>query len=163
MNGEYIKAMDFDTYYQMAKPYIDEAVRSDVDKMTLAQWVKTRIEVFPDIPALIDFVDELPDYDIEMYTHKKMKTNAETSLQVLKEVLPILEFENDYSNDNLYSLLLKFIEEKEYKNGFVLWPIRTAVSGKQMTPAGATELMELFGKDETIKRIKAGISKLEQS
>ena len=163
MNGEYIKAMDFDTYYQMAKPYIDETVRSDVDKMTLAQWVKTRIEVFPDIPALIDFVDELPDYDIEMYTHKKMKTNAETSLQVLKEVLPILESENDYSNDNLYSLLLKFIEEKGYKNGFVLWPIRTAVSGKQMTPAGATELMELFGKDETIKRIKAGISKLEQS
>ena len=92
-----------------------------------------------------------------------MKTNAETSLQVLKEVLPILESENDYSNDNLYSLLLKFIEEKGYKNGFVLWPIRTAVSGKQMTPAGATELMELFGKDETIKRIKAGISKLEQS
>ena len=163
MNGEYIKAMDFDKYFEMAKPYIDEAVKSDVDKVKLAEWVKTRIEVFPDIPALIDFVDELPDYDIEMYTHKKMKTNAQSSLEVLKDLLPLLEETEDYSNDALYALLLKYVEEKGYKNGYVLWPVRTAVSGKQMTPAGATELMELFGKDETIKRIKAGIEKLEKA
>ncbi len=163
MNGEYIKAMDFDKYFEMAKPYIDEAVKSDVDKVKLAEWVKTRIEVFPDIPALIDFVDELPDYDIEMYTHKKMKTNAQSSLEVLKDLLPLLEETDDYSNDALYALLLKYVEEKGYKNGYVLWPVRTAVSGKQMTPAGATELMELFGKDETIKRIKAGIEKLEKA
>jgi len=163
MNGEYIKAMDFDTYYKTAKPYIDEVVKSEVDKRKLAEWVKTRIEVFPDIKELIDFVDELPEYDIEMYTHKKMKTNAESSLLVLKDILPILEEQEDFSNDALYSTLLKYIEEKGYKNGYVLWPVRTAVSGKQMTPAGATELMELFGKEETIKRIKAGIVKLEQS
>ncbi len=163
MNGEYIKAMDFDKYFEMAKPYIDEAVKSDVDKVKLAEWVKTRIEVFPDIPALIDFVDELPDYDLEMYTHKKMKTNAQSSLEVLKDLLPLLEETDDYSNDALYALLLKYVEEKGYKNGYVLWPVRTAVSGKQMTPAGATELMELFGKDETIKRIKAGIEKLEKA
>ena len=163
MNGEYIKAMDFDTYYEMAKPYIDEAVKSKVDKRKLAEWVKTRIEVFPDIKELIDFVDELPEYDIEMYTHKKMKTNAESSLLVLKDILPILEEQEDFSNDALYSTLLKYVEEKGYRKGYVLWPIRTAVSGKQMTPAGATELMELFGKEETIKRIKAGIVKLEQS
>jgi len=163
MNGEYIKAMDFDTYYKTAKPYIDEVVKSEVDKRKLAEWVKTRIEVFPDIKELIDFVDELPEYDIEMYTHKKMKTNAESSLLVLKDILPILEEQEDFSNDALYSTLLKYIEEKGYKNGYVLWPVRTAVSGKQMTPAGATELMELFGKEETIKRIKAGIVKLEQA
>ena len=163
MNGEYIKAMDFDTYYEMAKPYIDETVKSDVDKKKLAEWVKTRIEVFPDIKELIDFVDELPDYDIEMYTHKKMKTNAESSLSVLKDILPILEKQDDFSNDALYSTLLKYVEEKNFKNGYVLWPVRTAVSGKQMTPAGATELMELFGKDETLRRIKAGIVKLEQA
>ncbi|MCR4865471.1 MAG: glutamate--tRNA ligase [Lachnospiraceae bacterium] len=163
MNGEYIKAMDFDTYYEMAKPYIDEVVKSEVDKRKLAEWVKTRIEVFPDIKELIDFVDELPEYDIEMYTHKKMKTNAESSLLVLKDILPILEEQEDFSNDALYSSLLKYVEEKGYKNGYVLWPVRTAVSGKQMTPAGATELMELFGKEETIKRIKAGIVKLEQA
>ncbi len=163
MNGEYIKAMDFDTYYETAKPYIDEVVKSEVDKRKLAEWVKTRIEVFPDIKELIDFVDELPEYDIEMYTHKKMKTNAESSLLVLKDILPILEEQEDFSNDALYSTLLKYVEEKGYKNGYVLWPVRTAVSGKQMTPAGATELMELFGKEETIKWIKAGIVKLEQT
>jgi len=163
MNGEYIKAMDFDTYYETAKPYIDEVVKSEVDKRKLAEWVKTRIEVFSDIKELIDFVDELPEYDIEMYTHKKMKTNAESSLLVLKDILPILEEQEDFSNDALYTSLLKYVEEKGYKNGYVLWPVRTAVSGKQMTPAGATELMELFGKEETIKRIKAGIVKLEQA
>lgn len=162
MNGEYIKAMDFDAYYEMAKPYIDEAVTSDVDKKKLAEWVKTRIETFKDIKEHLDFVDALPEYDIEMYTHKKMKTNAETSLEVLKDILPVLEAVDDYSNDNLYATLMKYVEEKGCKNGYVLWPVRTAVSGKQMTPAGATELMELFGKDETIKRIKAGIAKLEQ-
>lgn len=160
MNGEYIKAMDFDKYLEIAMPYIDEAVKSDVDKTKLASWVKTRIETFNDIKDHIDFVDSLPDYDIEMYTHKKMKTNAETSLAVLKEILPVLEAADDYSNDALYSTLIQFAEEKGYKNGYVLWPIRTAVSGKQMTPAGATELMELFGKEESIRRIKAGIEKL---
>ena len=96
-----------------------------------------------------------------MYTHKKMKTNEETSLQVLKEVLPILEAEEDYSNDALYSKIQEFVTEKGYKNGYVLWPIRTAVSGKQMTPAGATEIMELLGKEESIARIKKGIALLE--
>lgn len=160
MNGEYIKAMDMDKYLEVAMPYIDEAVKSDVDKTKLASWVKTRIETFNDIKDHIDFVDTLPDYDIAMYTHKKMKTNAETSLAVLNEILPVLEATDDYSNDALYATIMKFVEEKGYKNGFVLWPIRTAVSGKQMTPAGATELMELFGKEESLRRIRVGIEKL---
>ena len=82
-----------------------------------------------------------------------MKTNAETSLEVLKDVLPILEGTDDYSNDALYQTLLKYIEEKGYKNGYVMWPIRTALSGKQMTPAGATEILELLGKEESLKRL----------
>ena len=112
--------------------------------------------------ALIDFVDELPEYDIEMYTHKKMKTSAESSLEVLKDLLPILEAHEDYSNDSLYALLTKYVEDKGYKNGYVLWPVRTAVSGKQMTPAGATELMELFGgvnqRDRGAANVLGGIS-----
>lgn len=160
MNGEYIKAMDNDAYLEKAMPIINECVKKDVNKETLAAWVKTRIEVFPDIPALIDFVDELPDYDIEMYTHKKMKTNAETSLEVLNALLPILEAQDDYSNDALYETLTKYVADNGLKNGYVLWPVRTAVSGKQMTPAGATEIMELLGKEESIKRIKVGIEKL---
>ena len=123
--------------------------------------VKTRIEVFPDIPALVDFFEELPEYSTEMYTHKKMKTNSQTSLEVLKDMLPILTAQEDYSNDGLYATLTKYVEEKGVKNGYVMWPIRTAVSGKQMTPAGATEIMEIIGKDETLKRIRKGIELLE--
>ena len=161
MNGEYIKKMDFDAYYELALPYIEKAVTRDIDKKKLAEICKTRIEVFPDICDLLDFLEELPDYDIEMYTHKKMKTNAETSLSVLKELLPVLEAQEDYSNDALYQLLIEQVEKMGVKNGYVLWPVRTAVSGKQMTPAGATEIMELLGKEESIARIKKGIEKLE--
>jgi len=161
MNGEYIKKMDFDAYYELALPYIEKAVTRDIDKKKLAEICKTRIEVFPDIVELLDFLEELPEYDIEMYTHKKMKTNAETSLSVLKELLPVLEAQDDYSNDALYQLLIEQVEKMGVKNGYVLWPVRTAVSGKQMTPAGATEIMELLGKEESILRIKKGIEKLE--
>ena len=161
MNGEYIKKMDFDAYYEMALPYIEKTVTRDIDKKKLAEICKTRIEVFPDIVELLDFLEELPEYDIEMYTHKKMKTNAETSLEVLKALLPVLEAQDDYSNDALYQLLIEQVEKMGVKNGYVLWPVRTAVSGKQMTPAGATEIMELLGKEESIIRIKKGIEKLE--
>ena len=82
------------------------------------------------------------------------------SLEVLKDLLPILEAQEDYSNDGLYQTLVKYVEEKGCKNGYVMWPIRTAVSGKQMTPAGATEIMEIIGKEETLKRVKAAIEKL---
>ena len=161
MNGEYIKKMEWDAYLEKALPFVNDTIKRDIDKNRVAELCKTRIEVFPDIPALIDFFEEVPEYDVEMYTHKKMKTNTESSLQVLKEVLPILEAQEDYSNDGLYSLLQGFAADKEYKNGYVLWPIRTAVSGKQMTPAGATEIMEILGKEESVARIKKGIEKLE--
>lgn len=161
MNGEYMKAMDFDRFYEMAKPYIDEVIKKDLDKKKIAAMVKTRIEIFPDIKEHIDFFEELPEYDVAMYTHKKMKTNAETSLEVLTEVLPLLEAQEDYSNDALYQLLSSYVEKKGCKNGYVMWPIRTAVSGKQMTPGGATELMEILGKEESLARIKKGIEKLQ--
>ena len=161
MNGEYIKKMDFDAYFDRALPYIEKAVTRDIDKKKLAELCKTRIEVFPDICELLDFFEELPEYDIEMYTHKKMKTNAETSLEVLKELLPVLEAQDDYSNDALYQLLISQVEKMGVKNGYVLWPIRTAVSGKQMTPAGATEIMEILGKEESLSRIRKGIQLLE--
>lgn len=160
MNSEYIKAMDFDKYYEMALPYIKEVITKDYDLKKIAALVKTRIEVFPDIKELIDFFEEVPEYEIDMYTHKKMKTTPETSLEVLKELLPKFEELDDYSNDALYGVLTKYVEEKECKNGYAMWPVRTAVSGKQMTPGGATEIMEIIGKEESIKRLKAAIDKL---
>lgn len=160
MNGEYMKAMDFDVFYEKALPFIKEVITKDLDLKKIAEMVKSRIEVFPDIPDLIDFFETVPEYDSAMYTHKKMKTNEETSLAVLKDLLPLLESQDDYSNDALYALLSGYVSEKGCKNGYVMWPVRTAVSGKQMTPAGATEIMEIIGKDESVARIKAAIEKL---
>ena len=163
MNGEYLKAMDFDRFYEMAEPYLKDAVKKEYDLKKIAAMVKTRIEIFPDIKEHVDFFDMLPDYDVAMYTHKKMKTNAETSLAVLKDLLPRLEAQEDYSNDALYAVLSAYVEEKGYKNGYVMWPVRTAVSGKQMTPGGATELMEVLGKEESLARIRRGIELLEKA
>ena len=163
MNGEYIKKMDFDKFYEMALPYIKEVITKDYDLKKIAHMVQTRIEIFPDIRDHIDFFEELPEYDVAMYTHKKMKTNAQTSLEVLQEILPVLEAQEDYSNDALYQTLLKYVEQKGCKNGYVMWPIRTEVSGKQMTPGGATELMEVLGKEESLARIRKGIELLSQA
>ena len=163
MNGEYIKQMDFDSFYERALPYLQETIKKPLDLKKIAEMVKTRIEVFPDIPALVDFFETLPTYDATMYTHKKMKTTAESSLEVLKELLPVLEKQEDYSNDALYQTLVDFVAKKGCKNGYVLWPVRTAVSGKQMTPAGATEIMEIIGKEESLSRIRAGIALLEEA
>ena len=162
MNGEYMKAMDFDTFYEMALPYIKDVVKKDMDYRRIAEMVKTRIEVFPDIAGHIDFLQEMPEYSVEMYRHKKMKTTPENSLVLLQEVLPILETQEDYSNDALFETLTAFGKEKEYKTGFIMWPIRTALSGKQMTPGGATELMELLGKEESLTRIRAAIELLSK-
>ena len=161
MNGEYIKKMDPDAFYERALPYLKEVLKKDFDLKKIAGMVQTRIEVFPDIPELVDFFEEVPEYDSAMYRHKKMKTTEETSLAVLKEVLPVLEAQEDYNNDPLYASLSAFVKEHGYKNGYVMWPLRTAVSGKQMTPAGATEIMEIIGKEETLKRVHAAIEKLE--
>ena len=163
MNGEYIKAMEFDAFYEKALPYIKEVITKDYDLKKIAAMVKTRIEVFPDIASLISFFETLPEYDTAMYEHKKMKTTKESSLEVLKDVLPMLEAQEDYSNDALYQLLLSYVAEKEVKNGYVMWPIRTAVSGLQMTPAGATEIMEIIGKEESISRIRKGIELLQNA
>lgn len=163
MNGEYIKAMDFDAFYVQAEPYLKQALTKPLDLKKIAQMVKTRIEVFPDILELVDFFEELPEYDTAMYAHKKMKTTEESSLAVLKDLLPVLETQEDYSNDALYRTLLAYVEEKGVKNGYVMWPVRTAVSGKQMTPAGATEILEILGKEESLKRIRKGIELLEKT
>lgn len=162
MNGEYLKAMEFGKFYAMAEPYLEAAVSKDYDLEKIAAMVKTRIEVFPDIAEHVDFFGQVPEYSISMYAHKKMKTTPESSLEVLRELLPLLEAQEDYSNDALYGLLLNYVKEKGCKNGYVMWPVRTAVSGKQMTPGGATELMEVLGKEESLARLRAAIAKLEQ-
>ena len=162
MNGEYFKAMDEETFFEMARPYLEAVVTKDYDLRKIARLVRTRIEVFPDIREQIDFFQELGAYDTSLYCHKKMKTDEEKSLGVLKDVLPLLEEQEDFSNDALFAVLKKYVDEKGYKTGFVMWPVRTAVSGKQNTPGGATEIMEILGKEESLERIRRGIELLSQ-
>ena len=150
-----------DRYLEYALPVIKEVITKDYDLTKIAELVKTRIELFPEIKEKIDFFEELPEYDTAMYTHKKMKTNGENSLEVLKEMLPLFEAQEDYSIPAIEALCKDYIAKKELKNGRVLWPLRTAVSGKQMTPGGAYEIMEILGKEESIARIKKGIEMLE--
>ena len=148
MNGEYIKAMDFDKFYERALPFIQETIHKPLDFKHIAEMVKTRIEIFPDIKDMIDFFEAVPEYENELYVNKKSKTTLENSLALLKDVLPLLEAQEDYSNDALFELLKNYGEAHEKKTGFVMW-------------AGATEIMEVLGKEESLQRIKAGIAKLE--
>ncbi len=161
MNGEYLKAMEDEKFFALAKPYIEEVVGDKYDLHKIAGLIKTRIETFLDIREQIDFFEAVPEYDTAMYCHKKMKTNEENSLELLKGVLPVLEQQEDFGNDALFEALKQYAGETGKKIGYVMWPIRTAVSGRQNTPGGATEIMDVLGKEESLARIRAGIEKLE--
>ncbi len=162
MNGEYIKAMDFDAFKERALPFVQTLTDKGLDTDKILALVKSRIEIFPDISEKVDFFEKLPEYDVSMYTHKKMKTDSKNSLETLRELLPILEAQSDYSVDALHDTVMNYISEKGVKNGIVLWPLRTAVSGKQSTPGGAFEIMEIIGKEESLARINVGIKMLEE-
>ncbi len=163
INGKYIKALTPEKFAEYAIPYIKESVnRDDVDLMEIAGLLQARTELFTDIPEAVDFIDMLPEYNIDLYTHKKMKTNPENSLDSLKAVLPVLESikEKDWTIDNIHEKLFELISEKEVKNGIILWPLRVAVSGKAFTPGGGIEICHIIGKADSIERIKKGIEKL---
>lgn len=161
MNGEYMKKLDPEVFYDIAEPVIRKVIRKDMDLKKIAGLVQSRIEVFPDIPDMIDFFEAVPDYDNDMYNNKRNKCNPDKSLSILTDILPLLEEQEDFSNDALFTMLKAYGEEKGFKVGLVMWPIRTAVSGKRSTPGGATEIMDIIGKEETLQRIRAAIEKLE--
>lgn len=163
INGKYIKALSPEKFAEYAIPYIKQTVkRGDVDLEEIATLLQARTELFTDIPESVDFIDRLPDYEIDLYTHKKMKTNPENSIDSLKAVLPVLEQidEKDWTIDNIHEKLFELIAHKEVKNGIILWPLRVAVSGKAFTPGGGIEICHIIGKKDSIERIKKGIDKL---
>lgn len=161
INGAYIRKLDKADFMEKALPYIKQTVkREDIDFALLSEVLQPRTEIFTDIPEQVDFIDNLPEYDIAMYCHKKMKTNEETSLIALKEALPVLENISEWTVDNIHEALFGLVEKLGVKNGYILWPVRTAVSGKQFTPGGAVEMCYILGKEDTISRIKKGIEKL---
>ena len=159
MNGEYIKAMNPETFYERAVPEIRKVVTKDLDLKKIADMVKTRIEIFPDIDDMVGFFEELPEYDVSLFQNKKWKVTPEKAKKVLSDLLPLLEAQQDWSNDALYEVLKTYSQSEEVKPGFTIWPVRIAVSGKQVTPAGATEIMEVLGKDESLLRIHVALDR----
>ena len=160
MNGEYLKKMDPEEFFCRAKPYLEKYVTVPVDLRKIAGMVQTRIEIFPDIEELVDFFNAVPDYGAELYTNKKSKSTAETSRKVLSDAIPLLKAQEEWTNDALFAALKAYGAENGFKTGLVMWPIRIALSGRLMTPAGATEILEVLGKEESLKRLEAGLQKL---
>lgn len=161
INAKYVAALTDEQYAEIAVPYIKKAVKREIADMDLLCHVlKPRTEIFTDIAEQIDFIDELPDYDLEMYRHKKMKTTPETALDALRKLLPVLEVLDNWTADSIHTAVFGLIAGLEVKNGFMLWPLRTAVSGKQCTPGGGTDLCAILGKEETLRRIRTAIERL---
>lgn len=164
MNGEYIRKMPVEEFHKLALPYYEKAITNkNIDTLKLSKLLQLRTEVLTTIPETIDFIDKLPDYDIQMYVHKKSKTTLENSLESLTSVLPVLEAIEDWNFSVLHEKLFAHIEALGLKNSLLLWPIRTAISGKAVTPGGAVEIADILGKAETLDRIRNGIDKLKSS
>ena len=161
MNGEYIRKLTTEDFTEMARPWIQKAMGEDVSEETVAKLsllIQGRTEVLGDIPQKISFFKELADYDPEIYRHKKMKTDPENSAAFLKITKDFLaDYTGVWTSQCLYEALCGLAVEKALKNSQILWPLRTALSGLAASPGGATELAEILGKDETLKRIDRGI------
>lgn len=161
MNGEYIRKMTPAEFHNAASPYYSKAlIDSGIDTLKISKMLQPRTEILSDIPDTIDFFEKLPDYDITMYKHKKMKTDEEISLKSLLAAFPVMEGIAAWANDALFEKLTETAKDLGIKNSQILWPVRTALSGKDVTPGGATELAEILGKDESLRRIRIGIDKL---
>ena len=161
MNGEYIRMMSPEAFLDKAKPYIEEAVGTGFDEAKICSLIQPRLELFSEIAEKIGFLREMPDYDVELYRHKKMKTTPESSLPVLRAVREALAAVGDFSNDVLYAALTDLAGTLGIKNGALLWPVRIAICGVSVTPGGATDIAELLGRDATLSRLDRSIKKLE--
>lgn len=162
INAHYVRALPLEKFTEIAEPYIRQTCkRGDIDISLLCSVLQPRAEVFTDIPEQVDFIDEMPDYSIDLYTNKKMKTTPETSLNALKKILPVLESLENFTQEGVHDALFKLIETEGVKNGVILFPLRVALSGKQFTPGGGVELAVILGKEDTLARLKKSIAKLE--
>lgn len=161
MNGEYIRRMSPEAFHETALPYYEGVIKNkSIDLKKVSKLLQVRTEVLTSIPENVDFFDSLPDYDNGIYVHKKMKTTLENSLESLKAALPVLEGISEWNDQTIHDEIMNLVQKMGIKNGQMLWPIRTAISGKPVTPGGAFEIADILGKEETIRRIKNGIERL---
>lgn len=160
-NAEYIRNMSVEEFTDVATPYFKQALGDkDIDYTKLASILQQRTVKLIDIPAMIDFFAQLPEYDTELFVNKKSKTNLENAPIMLKAVCDKLSDLQSFDHDSIHDALISLAEELEVKNGTVMWPARIAVAGKQVTPGGAIEILEILGKDESLRRIQIGLNKL---
>ena len=160
-NANYLRALSPGDFYAVAEPYLKAAVKTGrIDLKLIAPLVQGRCDTLLDIAPQVDFFDALPAYSNELYCHKKMKTNEENSLEALKVTLPELEAIQDWTYEAIHDALIGLAQRLELKNGRIMWPVRTALSGKAVTPGGAVELCHILGKEETLRRMKMGMEQL---
>lgn len=159
INGEHIRALPLEKFHKLAMNYYPKGLAA-FDMFKISELLQVRTEKLSDIPDMVSFFVAVPNYDVELYRHDKSKCTPEISIEILKAVTPYLSAIETWDNDSLFQTLKDFAQEKGYKTGTVMWPIRTALSGVSTTPGGATALAEILGKSETLKRIEAGIDKL---
>ena len=158
INAEYIRRLSPEEFFVCARPYLEQAIkRQDVDLRAIAALLQNRTEVLSDIPGEVDFIDSLPEYELSLYDNKKMKTNPETALDALTRSLPALEALEEWNENTVHDALFSLIKSLDVKNGYILWPVRVAVSGRQFTPGGALELCCILGKKDSLDRIRCSI------
>ena len=163
INGMWLRAMDLDAYYELVKPFIDEAVKGDFDKKAIAKVVQQRADTLMEIAPMLGFFDSFPSYDNSLYINKKMKTTPEVALSSLKECRTSLENQADWSEEALHETLLALPAKLGVKNGIILFPMRLAITGMQFTPGGAIEIAHILGKEETLRRLNLSIEQLEKA
>ena len=160
-NAEYIKAMAPEAFAAAAEPWIRKAVKNPAyDAAAIAALLQQRTEKLSDIPEKLDYIDRLPDYSTELFIHQKSKCDEEKSLDILRRVRPLLAELPEWTSGSLFACLTEAAEKWGMKKALVLWPLRTAVTGKGVTPGGATENMHVLGREETLRRIDLAIEKL---
>lgn len=163
-NAQHIRALSPEKFHELALPYLEESITvKDIDLRKVSRLLQSRTEILTEIPSKVGFFNELCDYDLNIYVHKKMKTTLEISLSSLKEALPVLDAIEDWNETTIHDSLMSLIERLGIKNGQMLWPVRTAISGWEVTPGGAIEIADILGKAETIRRMKIGIERLENA
>ena len=162
INAEYIRRLSPEEFQKKAEPWIDQAVHTPIDKKLLCANLQPRCEVLGEIPEQLDFFDAMPDYDVSLYANKKQKTTPETAREALEALLPLLSDESlDFSDrDTVFNACKAKAEELGKKNGWLLYPLGIALSGKQRTPGGGTDLACMMGRETTLARVKAAIEKL---
>mgnify|MGYP000891811011 CR=1 FL=1 len=160
-NSEYIRAMSPEDFAKAAEPYIRQSVKNPAyDAAAIAALLQQRTEVLTDIPEKVDFFDELPEYDTELFVHKKSKSDKDSSRDVLQKIIPIFEALPAWDDEHIMGAMVGLAEAMEAKNAKVMWPVRIAAAGKAVTPGGAVEICRILGKDETLRRLNTALETL---